>query len=1562
MRKLFTFLVAFLATLSGAVWGQEHDMSKDGTLSITSGGSWIVTGNAGEENSEHISVNAPGQEVNLTLNNVNINQNGSDVSALEILAGTVHLNLAEGTTNSMVSGHAHAGIYVAKGATLIIDGEGSLTAECAKTNGTNNSLAAGIGGGGSGNHASFGTIWIKGGTVKARSYTYGENGNPNVHAHGAGIGGGEGSSEGTIIITGGTVNASCEDLDGLYTQGYYHAVGAAIGGGYRGTCTSIAILGGTVNAKNIVSHGGRQANNIGKGALERTDNIEGPSIILGNWDSKTQPTINGDNTSFTYTQDNYLYAIGGNEISSNGIVTLPAKTQMYLTAAPTKATLNAFTMTLNRTVQQIEGAHDIYVYTEDGAKKPDEIISQYANLYYGPDCVVDIPSNIHCTNNHLFVGWLTKADETYSGITETTAVDGTVDISQDMKEGKKVLRYQTTGTASDIQKTDYYAVWVDNEMSINVITDTEWDTKNAPSVDVTPTDAIQYLQFTFNDNNHPELNESGKEVDFQTEAAFGNKLKGTPTLESTYEKPYKSLEGVTATVTLRNGGSYTGTVNFKPFNISKNGFLITSATVSSVKPFYNGKAQNTGSTGEPDHVVAVKAIIDGDEDNTEVTLIEDVHFRIIGYGDNTYNLDNGVDLKDAGTYEKIKIMNLVEAGVKFGTSFTGGSTPKKEGQGSEDQKSTVLEKTYEILPYPITVTPSSGQSWIIGSETPLTIDFLPKEGTNILGEDVNEAIKYNEAKLGLSKTEGGSVLEGNPTTPGAYYIVQNGLALQDQDNGDFKTSNYELKFAEKPVMFNVYKDITNDQTITISVAGTDNLTYDGTDQASNVTVTANGLDESQYTKKITSTVSAEGVVKNAGEYTVTVEGKKDSYFTGTKTATFTVAKAEITKAAAKNQTVTLGKVDTEFKKEATSETVELTGLVNNEKPVFDTNGSSLKLVADASSYTEAKTYTDAIEIEKLALKDADDGSFLAANYDISNLSYNTNESRGDLIVETDDQIDITDPTGDIDFKNGTMVYNGKTPADINLSVTIDEIPLVESDYTVVYKKNNQPVGNNEKLNVGNYSVTVTIEEGSHKGSIVQNSLNVTQRPLKVNFVLSNLDESYIGKEIQAADYVSYSLNGTNEGLVKGEEPIISGTFKIANQKNVNGKYDVEIRGLKISNSLTFLSTNYETDLSVNGTEIAVDGDGDGTTEIEDPTNPDEGGDGGDGQDPTRYYNIYDVTEYDFIDVSFSRNVVREGGSVNVYLGIPEGLDPAAVTLMFKRSLYGGWENLNTDDDGNYLINNIWTDIYVKAVVDESYIDPNPDENHIYIDLSETNDSIWLYTERKLVEEGKTAVIQAEVAKSCQNKEIRYMYKRTVLGEWKEMPKDYSINQYVVRDITTDIYVKAYFVFDKQDPTTAKNPHHVYADITATCEGLYLDATRHKVADEGDTKVFLYVKKGFETKDARYLFKRGLKGEWEDLVPGIEQNTFQVTDIEGDIYLKGMDAVYTGTEDIDGMVRVYTKDGSLFVYTAQPEEIFVVSMTGVTVKRTRQTGLQSYPLNQGIYVVCVGEQVFKVRVK
>lgn len=693
---------------------------------------------------------------------------------------------------------------------------------------------------------------------------------------------------------------------------------------------------------------------------------------------------------------------------------------------------------------------------------------------------------------------------------------------------------------------------------------------------------------------------------------------------------------------------------------------------------------------------------------------------------------------------------------------------------------------------------------------------------------------------------------------------------------------------------------------------------------------------------------------DVGTYFVYVVAMSGDTYTGATTNDVTYTITE--------KTLTVTAEDVEWKKSAFSTSPNFTNKLTLSGKI-ESDDVSVTYGDPTGSWNIPGTYT--VTYINLALEGTD-----RDNYTLNNV----NTVDGKLIVTIDDGKpeentdikpggvdDLDGWTWNADKNRYERTYDGIAHPLTKISIQVQNGDNAEwkelsaNDFKVTYEPNT------DVKDAGAYKATVTINDAeSYTNTTATINLYINPAELTINLnVPATIKEGTDVATWWNTDKVEYS------GAQNNEKPKIEGTLTLSGEPNQAGtKLTATIENLELVDNSPFLGKNYTPNWKNGSASVTVEADGTaeipGDIEVIPDGNGD--GDGGDGQDPTKYYNIYDVTEYDFIDVSFSRNVVREGGSVNVYLGIPEGLDPAAVTLMFKRSLYGGWENLNTDDDGNYLINNIWTDIYVKAVVDESYIDPNPDENHIYIDLSETNDSIWLYTERKLVEEGKTAVIQAEVAKSCQNKEIRYMYKRTVLGEWKEMPKDYSINQYVVRDITTDIYVKAYFVFDKQDPTTAKNPHHVYADITATCEGLYLDATRHKVADEGDTKVFLYVKKGFETKDARYLFKRGLKGEWEDLVPGIEQNTFEVTNIEEDIYLKGIDAIYTGTEGVDGVIRVYTKDGSLYVYTAQPEEISVISMTGVTVKRTQQTGLQSYPLNQGIYVVLVGEQVFKVRVK
>ena len=177
-KRIFTFLVAFLATLSGAVWGQTS--SADSPIEINSSNIDDFTDAEGKE----IYLgdrNTPG-EYYYTLNNVNYVR---DASACQVRPNCiVHLKI-EGT-NTLQSGQNFPGIFVPTSSTLIIEGDGTLNAICQADYGEY-AYGAGIGGAtvGSGMTADFGTIIIKGGTVNARC-----NGAAGTaHADAAGIGG-----------------------------------------------------------------------------------------------------------------------------------------------------------------------------------------------------------------------------------------------------------------------------------------------------------------------------------------------------------------------------------------------------------------------------------------------------------------------------------------------------------------------------------------------------------------------------------------------------------------------------------------------------------------------------------------------------------------------------------------------------------------------------------------------------------------------------------------------------------------------------------------------------------------------------------------------------------------------------------------------------------------------------------------------------------------------------------------------------------------------------------------------------------------------------------------------------------------------------------------------------------------------------------------------------------------------------------------------------------------------------------------------------------------------------
>ena len=90
--------------------------------------------------------------------------------------------------------------------------------------------------------------------------------------------------------------------------------------------------------------------------------------------------------------------------------------------------------------------------------------------------------------------------------------------------------------------------------------------------------------------------------------------------------------------------------------------------------------------------------------------------------------------------------------------------------------------------------------------------------------------------------------------------------------------------------------------------------------------------------------------------------------------------------------------------------------------------------------------------------------------------------------------------------------------------------------------------------------------------------------------------------------------------------------------------------------------------------------------------------------------------------------------------------------------------------------------------------------------------------------------------------------------------------------------------------------------------------------------------------------------------------YEVKNIYTDIYIT-VDGVAeetpTGIEAIEG-AKVYAQEGAIYVRTPQRALVTIVSMNGRVVKSNEQIGLQRYDLPRGLYIICIGEERFKVR--
>ncbi len=154
-------------------------------------------------------------------------------------------------------------------------------------------------------------------------------------------------------------------------------------------------------------------------------------------------------------------------------------------------------------------------------------------------------------------------------------------------------------------------------------------------------------------------------------------------------------------------------------------------------------------------------------------------------------------------------------------------------------------------------------------------------------------------------------------------------------------------------------------------------------------------------------------------------------------------------------------------------------------------------------------------------------------------------------------------------------------------------------------------------------------------------------------------------------------------------------------------------------------------------------------------------------------------------------------------------------------------------------------------------------------------------------------------------------------------------------------------------------------VEDVCDGVEVTLSNN-VVREGNS-ISVYVEKdtaNYTFDNFQVYYKRNYYGPWEVLEEGVQPGEYPIRNIWTHIYIKAEGAEEkedpTGIEQVEG-VKVYTKDGSLYVQTPQREQVLVITMTGVVVKNEEQVGLKQYHgLQPGIYIVRVGDRAYKLR--
>ena len=229
-------------------------------------------------------------------------------------------------------------------------------------------------------------------------------------------------------------------------------------------------------------------------------------------------------------------------------------------------------------------------------------------------------------------------------------------------------------------------------------------------------------------------------------------------------------------------------------------------------------------------------------------------------------------------------------------------------------------------------------------------------------------------------------------------------------------------------------------------------------------------------------------------------------------------------------------------------------------------------------------------------------------------------------------------------------------------------------------------------------------------------------------------------------------------------------------------------------------------------------------------------------------------------------------------------------------------------------------------------------------------------------ETATATVTSEPTKAPTCTEMGEMtYTATFTEEWVvEQTKTEGI------PATGHHYVNGYCTeCGHRDPNYVDPISYYNIYVEDVCDGVEVTTSKNVVREGGS--ISLYVEKdtaNYTFDNFKVYYKRSYYGTWDELKEGTQPGEYPINNIWTHIYIKAQGAEEkedpTGIESIEG-VKVYTKDGSLYVQTPQREQVIIVSMSGAIVKNEEQVGLKQYHgLQPGIYIVRVGDRTYKLR--